>query len=317
MQKCCIETKTKQFRKKIWTSSILIFLCASTYCHSQVIYETGFEPIEGYDIQYTLNGQSGWEAEGTGGNGLLKNTFQDLGNQAYIGFWPPENEDEDYLNLWRPIEIPITDAKLIQFSVVMMIADSENEQRDEFRWSVYNSETKRLASIDFDNHSQTINYELDDGEGFKDTGFSFERDTPYDLIINIDFINNSWSSKIGGVFITENQPLTTTNAKLEIGDISAVWVLRETGNPGDNFMVFDDYKIEKATRTNPTKKNLSIEIQNGLPVLKFNTEKYLIQRSSNLTSWENLIIPDGESNFTDKDYDKKKSQRFYRLRLIE
>ena len=86
MQKCCIETKTKQFRKKIWTSSILIFLLASTYCHSQVIYETGFEPIEGYDIQYTLNGQSGWEAEGTGGNGLLKNTFQDLGNQAYIGF---------------------------------------------------------------------------------------------------------------------------------------------------------------------------------------------------------------------------------------
>ena len=77
-------------------------------------------------------------------------------------------------------------------------------------------------------------------------------------------------------------------------------------------MVFDDYKIEKAT-----KKNLSIEMQNGLPVLKFNTEKYLIQRSSNLTSWENLTIPDGEPNFTDKDYDKKKSQRFYRLRLIE
>ena len=103
MQKCCIETKTKQFRKKFWTSSILIFLCASTFCHSQVIYETGFEPIEGYDIQYTLNGQSGWEAEGTGGNGLLKNTFQDLGNQAYIGFWPPEDEDEDYLNLCRPV----------------------------------------------------------------------------------------------------------------------------------------------------------------------------------------------------------------------
>ena len=72
-------------------------------------------------------------------------------------------------------------------------------------------------------------------------------------------------------------------------------------------MVFDNYKIEKATKTNPTKKSLSIEIQNGLPVLKFNTEKYLIQRSSNLTIWEDLTIPDGESNFTDKDYDKKKS----------
>ena len=43
----------------------------------------------------------------------------------------------------------------------------------------------------------------------------------------------------------EKQPLTTTGAKLDLGDVSAVWVIREVGKPGDNYMVFDDYKIEQ------------------------------------------------------------------------
>ena len=317
MPQDCICDKTKQTRKYSWTYSVILFLSATVISQGQIIYQTGFEAEEGYDLQYTLAGQSGWQAEGTGGNGLINGTFQDLGNQAYIGFWSPENDDEGYINLWRSIETPTSEIKAIRFSVIMMIADSEDNQRDEFRWSIYNSETKRLASVDFDNHTQTINYELDDGEGFRDTGFSFERDTAYDLTIDIDFSGNNWDAKIGDVYITENQPLTTNNAKLELGDISAVWVLREIGKPGENFMVFDDYKIEKKPITNPPNNGLSIEMVNDLPVMTFEAGKYLLQSSLDLKSWEDLSIIEDESKFTDTDYTKKKSQRYYRLRLIE
>ena len=156
-------------------------------------------------MKFTLAGQGGWLAEGTGGSGLVKETFTDMGNQAYVGFFPPEKDDESYLNLWRPITVPKTGAKRLKFSVAMMIADTEKEQRDEFRWSIYNSETKRLASIDFDNHNQEINFELDDGEGFKETEFSFERNAIYDLSIEMDFEKNHWSAFIGGETIVDKQ----------------------------------------------------------------------------------------------------------------
>ena len=56
---------------------------------------------------------------------------------------------------------------------------------------------------------------------------------------------------------------------------------------------------------------------NDLPVITFETGKYVLQSSSNLTSWKDLSIIEGKSKFTDKDYSIKKSQRYYRLRLIE
>ena len=62
------------------------FACVPPLGQGQVLYKTGFEPEEGYDIKYTLAGQAGWLEEGTGGNGLIEGIFQDLGNQAYIGF---------------------------------------------------------------------------------------------------------------------------------------------------------------------------------------------------------------------------------------
>ena len=61
----------------------------------------------------------------------------------------------------------------------------------------------------------------------------------------MDFEKNHWSAFIGGETIVDKQLLTTTGAKLDLGDVSAVWVIREVGKPGDNYMVFDDYKIEQ------------------------------------------------------------------------
>ena len=81
-------------------ASLTLAVLLTALGQAQVLYETGFEPDEGYDMKFTLAGQGGWLAEGTGGSGLVKETFTDMGNQAYVGFFPPEKDDESYLNLW-------------------------------------------------------------------------------------------------------------------------------------------------------------------------------------------------------------------------
>lgn len=305
---------------RAWLIIALLAVAASSLGQAQVIYRTGFETDEGYNVEFTLEGQGGWLAEGTGGSGLVKEAFQDLGNQAYVGFWPPLEDDEGYVNLWRPLDAPNTKATRLRFSVIMMVADDGKEQRDEFRWSIYNSETKRLASIDFDNHSQTINYELDDGNGFRDTEFGFERNTIYDLSIEMDFSKNQWSALIGGESIVDKKPLTTTGAKLELGDISAVWVYREVGKSGENYMVFDEYKIEqlKANETTPwLGENLILTMKNGVPVITLGPGKCALETSSDLRNWKTLTTSLENKTFTETDFNKKKSQRFYRLRLID
>ncbi len=304
---------------RAWLVIAIATLILQPLGQAQIIYSTGFEPGEGYELKYTLAGQGGWLAEGTGGNGLVENNFENLGNQAYIGFFPPEKEDEGYVNLWRPIDIPENEANRIRFSVIMMIADMDKEQRDEFRWSIYNSETKRLASIDFDNHSREINYELDDGKGFQVTEFGFERNAVYELSIDMDFKDNHWSAFIGGETMLEKQPLTTTGAKLDLGDISAVWVIREIGKPGDNYMVFDNYKIEqlKEDKEMPWRgENLSLEMKNGLPVITLGPGKCVLEASANLKHWETLATSPETTKHTDNDFPNH-PKRFYRLQKID
>ena len=82
-------------------------------------------------------------------------------------------------------------------------------------------------------------------------------------------------------------------------------------------MVFDDYKIEKMPLKNKPKNKFSIKMIDGLPTMSFEAGKYLIQSSNDLISWNDLSTIEGESQFIDKNYSTKKSQRYYRLRLIE
>ena len=66
------------------------------------LYATGFEADEGYDDTRDLAGQLNWFAFGTGGNGLVSNSFAGLGWQAYIGFTPPQGSN-DFFNLLQPL----------------------------------------------------------------------------------------------------------------------------------------------------------------------------------------------------------------------
>lgn len=228
---------------------VLFLLCAwsggrSAVAAERVLYETRFEIAESFDPALTLVGQSGWIGFGSGGNGLVEDFFAGQGQHAFIGFAAPTNSSE-FLNVWRPVGyVPgPTNPPTVRFSVLMSIEDSSSTtNRDDFRWSIYNQRGDRLFTVDFDNHSLGINYLLDNGT-FVPTGLSFSNSVAYPLQISMDFTANRWSATLGATTVATNLAITTRGVPLDFGDADAVWAIRKPGSPGDNFMVFDNYRV--------------------------------------------------------------------------
>ncbi len=211
-----------------------------------VLYSTGFEVSEGFDPDYTLVGQGGWLGYGTGGNGMVSNAFVGEGQQAFIGYNPPEDTN-DFLNVWRPATFTPASGEpaRARFSVWMAIVDSSNDSYDDFRWSVYNTNEHRLFSLDFDNSTWDISYLLDDEQGeFVSTGQHFTNSVLYELTIEMDFAANRWQASLDGEPLTASLPITTQDRPLNLGDVDAVWAIRNNQAPGDNYMLFDRYRIE-------------------------------------------------------------------------
>ncbi len=213
----------------------------------RILFETGFEPWEGYNVDLDLAGQNGWVNEGTGGNGILPGPLDGfVGNVAYVGFSPPAKTN-DFLNVWRPIGLkPLgQDLPVVQFTVSMQVVDSSTNAPffDDFRWSVYSIAGDRLFTLDFANSDRSINYLLDDDKGFKPTGYSFRNDEIYDLVILMNMHRNIWSARVNDVLVVNGAPMTTKAKPVDIGDIDAVWAVNAIGKPGDNYMIFDDYQV--------------------------------------------------------------------------
>jgi hypothetical protein len=221
-----------------------------------ILYQTDFSAEENYDLDQTLVGQNGWFGFGSGGNGLDLGFFDDEENQhAFIGFSAP-NDNDNALNVWQPLNYdPLhADTPLVNFSVRMRIDDSTNDHFDDFRWSVYNAnpdEAKRLFTLDFDNTNFSISYALDDEKGFVETGKNFELGVIYKLRLEMDYSENSWDAFLNEEPIATHQKISTTDSSLTLGSVDAVWSIRDPSNPGDNFMVFDDYLIEVQSVTTP------------------------------------------------------------------
>lgn len=212
---------------------------------SRVLYQTGFEAPEFRD-DLTLVGQGGWVGWGSGGNGLVTNYFSGGGlQQAFVGFAAPTNNG-DFLNVWRPLNYRPggTNPPVVRFTVRFSIEDSSTTNRDDFRWSVYNLEEHRLFTLDFENETLGINYLLDQAKPeFVSTGRTFTNSVVYRLEILMHFGANRWSATLDGTSLVTDQPITTNNAALNLGDIDAVWAIRRPGQPGDNYLVFDDYQV--------------------------------------------------------------------------
>ena len=202
------------------------------------LYTTDFEsfPVGGNQ----LGGRDGWVVSNVASavTGIL-DFSPNSPRAAYIGF---ATTTATSVFTWRPVNYsPVASGTpVIKFSVDLLISDSTNGQRDDFFFMIYNTTGQVLGGIDFYNVNQGV-FRFD-GAAFQSLG-TFQRNARYTLVATIDFAANRWSVTLNGGAVFTNQPLTVTSNALTLGDIDAAWFITTAGSPGNNFMVFDNYRI--------------------------------------------------------------------------
>jgi len=125
---------------------VLLWVVPNVTTAQTNIFFTQFETTEGYDPELPLVGQNGWIGEGSGGCGFVTEYIEGQGQQAYLGYSPPM-DDDFYLAVWRPLNFDPLAANLprVKFSVLLSIEDSSVDSWDYFRWSVYTREGHRRS----------------------------------------------------------------------------------------------------------------------------------------------------------------------------
>lgn len=287
-----------------------------------IVYRTEFEFAEGYRTTANLAGQNNWVAAGTGGNGILTNALPGQGQQAYVGFSPPTAPD-DYVALFRPLNFTPLESglPLVRFTVLMNLNDSTTGGRDSFRWSVYNTNATRLLTLDFDNETLGICYQLEAGTNFINTGYTFANGATYRLEVILNFRRNRWSAYLGDTEIVTLQPITTQNTPLTLGDIAAVYFVHNPASPGDNYMVFDDYTVaaEPIANTNPRLQAVAYDRAGPFTFRAFVEPllRHTLEVSDDLRQWRFLAdytSPDASFDFRDTTAQPGDRARFYRIR---
>ena len=346
MESACSSREYKRLFARLLAGGASLLFGFMVLAQGTNIYYAGFEPSEGFDTRLTLVGQGcatdnqmcwvGTDTNGSG-NGIVANYFDNTNSmlqpfgqqQAFVGFYPL-TDTNGILNVWRPLNFDPLAAGLsvVTFSTTLAIYDSvATTNRDCFRWSIYNMEAdpSRLFTLDFDNTTTGINYELDDGI-FVPTGFSFERGGEYDLTIILNFADNLWSATLRGsettaTPIVDSQPMSTQGSVLNLGDIDAVWVNRDIGVYGDNFMVFDNYSV--AAEPYPVSLEVLEPGSNGafrLALIGEPGRRYSIDVTSDFVDWFALATnnagTDGGFDFVDTT-STGYTHSFYRARWVE
>ncbi len=303
--------------------SLLVASAATVRAAVTNVFFTGFEATEGYSALNDLAGQNGWLQAGSGGNGLVTGYFPGEGQQAYIGFAPPDAGD-DLLILWKPINYqPVAaNTPVVTFSVLIGFVDSTTNLYDDFYWSVYNSSADHLFTINFRNDDLRVYYALDGTNTFVWTGTNFTHEVAYELVIRMNFASNLWSATLDGAALATNKPITTTGATLNLGDVDAAWVLANPSRAGDNFMVFDNYRItaELASPAAPTLRLLERTPAGNVYLRLEGTSvaRFAVDASTNLTHWTALrtnLLTDGFVDYLDTS-GTGLNRRYYRARWV-
>lgn len=297
----------------------LLFLSSPAGALTNLFF-TAFEPSEGYDARYELVSQNGWVCDTTslGGNGLTTNY---LGTQAaYVGLFPLDPAT-NFISVYQPLSFdPIQQGlPIVEFSTLMSVMDSSNTNWDDFLWTVYNTDGWPMLTVDFNNYDTNIYYALGTND-FVATPVRFANDVSYDFRIRMDFALNRWSATLSGTLIVTNQPIAPAGKKLDLADVDAVWWPYDPVNPGDNFMVFDNYKVT-ADALPPIQLAGLGRNPNGQFLLRLygpSGTRHAIEASANLRQWTSLktnVVTDGYFDFIDTDA-ASLSRRYYRARLV-
>lgn len=213
---------------------------------SAVLYSADFEDFpSGFQA---LNGYDGWQTSGLPGSGI-SGVFS-LGTQtAWIGY---NYTDVGFVYAFRPINYDAVAAGTpqIEFSVDLAVHPSTTADADVFGFALYNTDADYLALIAFDNS---------DGWVYRGDGTSnwyavetFDTARTYHLAAVLDFARNRWSATLDGVPLFADAVLHAGSATLNLGDVDAVWLITAPESPGDNFMVFDNYRLAITGQEAPT-----------------------------------------------------------------
>src|SRR5207247_1228412 len=84
-------------------------------------------------------------------------------------------------------------------------------------------------------------------------------------------------------------PITTKNTARNLGDVDAVWAIANVAKPGNNYMVFDDYRISSISVSSlpAILEAVGIEANGDFFFLVHGAEgvKYDIEVTSNFRDW--------------------------------
>jgi len=279
---------------------------------STLVFSTAFEQAEGYIPNMVLGGQRGWLVEGTGGNRIT----QTMNQQVSLGYNAPASDSEQSTTLWKPLNVgTIPSNALVKFSVDIAVLNSMTINHDQFRWSVYNTNNQPLLSLVFDNASLRVSYILSDGISH-DAGTNFVNGAFFGVILLMDFTGNRWNAWVNGNDLQINAPIRLDSESLSLADVRAVWRYFDPSSAGDNYMLFDNYRVTIETLVPAMLEAISsTNSQFRLRVFGENGSKYTVEGNSTLAS--NGWIALGTSTVTSNSFDFVDpigSRRFYRAR---
>ncbi|MEZ5328643.1 MAG: HYR domain-containing protein [Verrucomicrobiales bacterium] len=100
-----------------------------------------------------------------------------------------------------------------------------------------------LGAIAFDNSASDFGLLRYDGVELVHTGLLFVNDSVQGLFVSINFANNTWTARLDGVPVFLDQPFNATDASLDLGSIAAEWEILTPGQPGNNWMLFDEWTV--------------------------------------------------------------------------
>jgi hypothetical protein len=211
---------------------------------SQLIYQTGFDTAQGYNLNLLLNGQKGWQKQGSSEAGLVNDFFDNGSQQGYLGFSSTAPDVNTWL--WQPLNhTPNTNTfPVVKFATEMAIVDSSDGFYDTFGWDVFNRDNRELFFLGFDNSDLGIYYQLNGPDSaYHYTGLDFKNGQIYALEITMDFGRNRWSATLDGALLVEGQPISATNnVARNLGDIDATLLPNATFQ-GNNYLLFDNYRV--------------------------------------------------------------------------
>jgi hypothetical protein len=282
-------------------------------------YATGFDSPPFSVGADTIRGTDGWVGQSSLIGKALSGTMSEaqhgvvgIGNAAYLGGNSARVSGVSYnwVQLRRPVNIdPVAlDQEIATFSVVFGIKDSSaasSYRRDNFEFQIWNNSGQLLAGIQFDNstidsltglpqRSIYLSYWTGRGStGFENTntGYTFLPETLELLDFRINFRTNRWTVLLGDTPLFKDLAFYNGPNTRTLGFVMAQMEVRNTYPsssdiyPGDNYMLFDDYKV----RTDPVTVSLASSwTDTGAFKLVWNEEyghQYRLQYSSDCANW--------------------------------